>query len=166
METGDPVGQVVATNLRRLRQGRRWTLKETAAELAAQLGRDPLSEAGMSRWEDSSRPRRFSMTELFAVCRVFSVPLARLFLPSHESEIATVNGAPFYAVWEACFLGTEEVSTDWQRVEFVQRRQSPLPGEDQNALDGFTKEEVAKALELLRRLSEESPSTDEGVGQS
>ncbi|MEA3502184.1 MAG: helix-turn-helix transcriptional regulator [Actinomycetota bacterium] len=162
----DPVGQIVATNLRRLRQSRRWTLKETAAELAAQLGDKQLSEAGMSRWEDPANPRRYSMTELFAVCRVFGVPLARLFLPNHESEIPTVSNAPFYSVWEACFSGTEKVSTDWQRVEFVQRQQSFSPEAEKHALDGFTEDQIAEALELLRRLKEESADTDEGPGMS
>lgn len=160
----DPVGEIVATNVRRLRQGRRWTLRETAEELASELGDKQLSEAGMSRWEDASSPRRFSMTELYAVCRVFGVPLARLFLPDRDSSIPTINGAPFYAVWEACFVGTESTATDWQRVEFVQRPQSDNSGGTAVDLGVFSEEEVARAVELLRQARSESERTSGDVG--
>lgn len=167
MDASDPVGQIVAKNLRRFRQGRGWTLSETAQMLAEQLGREqPLSDAGMSRWEDSTKPRRFSMTELYAICQVFGRPLARLFLPDLDEEIPTVDGQPFFAVWNACFEGTESASTDWQRVGFTQRRQLPLPGDEKKLLDGFSEEEVAEAVEMLHLLKEKSADTEESGGQS
>jgi transcriptional regulator with XRE-family HTH domain len=145
VESNDPVGAIVAANLRFLRLRRRWTLKETASLLADQLGQEPLSESAISRWENPERPRRFSMTELFAICRVFEIPLARLFLPDRDSEIPTVNGLPFYAVWSACFSGSGMVLPDWQRLEQELRNlQDPsrVP---------FSDEQVAAAMELLRQ---------------
>ena len=162
MESNDPVGQVFAANLRRLRQDRRWTLKETAAELAVYLGREPLSESGLSRWENPATPRRFSMTELFAICRVFKLPLARLFLPPLDSDIPTINDEPFFAVWNACFEGDETASSQWQQVGLVQRKQLPLPGEKEYLLDDFTEREVAQAIEVLRAAREAAVDPDGG----
>ena len=166
MQSSDPVGQVFAANLRRLRQDRRWTLKETADELAVYLGRDPLSESGLSRWENPATPRRFSMTELFAICRVFRLPLARLFLPPLDSEIPTINDEPFFAVWTACFEGDETAASQWQQVGFVQRKQLPFRGEKEYLLDGFTEREVAQAIEVLRAAREGSADSDGGEGDT
>ncbi len=162
MAREDPVGQVVAANLRYLRQRRRWTLKKTAEELAGHLDGDPLSEAGLSRWENPQTPRRFAMTELYAICSVFGVPLARLFLPDLEGEIPTVYGQPYYAVWNACFDGTEKVSTDWQRVDFVQESQLSPSDRQLVALAGFSEDEVTEAVALLRRARKESGEAEEG----
>ena len=144
MESADPVGQVVAANLRRLRQRRRWTLKETAEQIADVLGSDPLSDAGLSRWESSNPPRRFAMTELFAICRVFDVRLAALFLPDLDDQIPTINSEPFFAVWNACFDTTEKMATRWQQMKFTQTSQL------QASETGFTTEEIAEAVAYLR----------------
>jgi hypothetical protein len=85
------------------------------------------------------------MTELFAICRTFEIPLARLFLPDRDSEIPTVNGLPFYAVWNACFSGSDMVLPDWQRLE------QELRNLEDPSRTPFSDEQVAAAMELLRQ---------------
>ena len=102
------------------------------------------------------------MTELFAICRVFRLPLARLFLPPLDSDIPTINGEPFFAVWNACFEGDETASSQWQQVGLVQRKQLPLPGEKEYLLDDFTEREVAQAIEVLRAAREAAVDPDGG----
>jgi transcriptional regulator with XRE-family HTH domain len=138
MDTTDPVGRVVATNIKRLRQRRRLTLKETSEELASVLGTSPLSEGGLSRWENSDPPRRFSMTELFAICRVFDVRLAELFRPDMDVPIPTINGEPYFAVWGVCFDSTDRMKSRWQQLEFVQQQQ----------ITGLTAEQLEEAKQL------------------
>lgn len=156
MASDDPVGAVVAANLRQMRQQRRWTLKGTAERLALKLGGNrTLSESTLSRWENPSRPRRFSMTELFAICSVFEVPLARLFLPDRHQEIPTINGEHFHAVWNACFSRTETYLPDWQLVEQAERH--PQGRSSELGLD----DDVARAYERMRRVPT-SPVDGEG----
>ena len=162
----DPIGQIVAANLKILRRKQRWTLRETADELAVYLDRKALTEGGLSRWENPASPRRFAMTELYAICRVFGVQLARLFLPDIDvdQELPTINDGPIFAVWEACFEGAETAKSDWQRVAFVQSSQLLPPGQRENRLDGFSDDEVAEAIELLRRARDQSEGSERGSG--
>lgn len=158
MEPADPIGQVVTTNLRNLRQKRRWTLDQTAEKLAVHLDRKALSPGGLSRWENPDNPRRFSMTELFAICSTFEIPLARLFLPDRDADIPTINDVPYHAVWRACFSGTERLLPDWQLLEQAERHP---PGTSHYP---FSDGPEAEAMERLRDAG--SPPADDGEPSS
>ena len=155
MRRHDPVGAVVAANLKYMRISRGWKLKETGKRLGRNLGREKISESAMSRWENRDSPRRFSMTELFAICRTFEIPLARLFLPNRDADIPKINDLPFHAVWSACFSGTERLLPDWQLVE--QDELHP-PGNSQHP---FSDRPEAEAMEHLRRTW--PPLADDGA---
>jgi transcriptional regulator with XRE-family HTH domain len=160
MESVDPVGAIVAANLKAIRLRRGLKLKELAKRLAVVLDQEkPLSESTISRWETPAQPRRFSMTELFAICSVLEIPLARLFLPDRDKDIPTIHGLPFHAVWNACFSKTEKYLPDWQIVERTERHP---PG---SSLELGLSEEAAAAYDVFRRASASPTDSADGSGE-
>jgi hypothetical protein len=102
----DPVGEVIASNLRAWRQRRSWSLENTAKRLSPFLDAD-VSASSLQQWETTSPPRRFTFHEMYAVCRVFEQPLAVLVMPDMQDLIEppypTINGDPYGAIWRWCF---------------------------------------------------------------
>jgi hypothetical protein len=122
----DPIGRVVAANIRFLRQTRTPTMtQEDLADKLAPLIGGRVTGAAIQQWEAGADVtkgiRRFSVTELWALCRVFNVPLAGLLLPSlglnpAEPFIPDVFGRPYAEVWDNCFDGTERWAMNWRQV--------------------------------------------------
>jgi len=80
--------QVVASNLKRLRTGRRWTQAEAA---------DRISEHLLGSWSEKTygnaegtRPRVFTAEELLAVALTFGVPIIELFQPPEDLPSGTL----------------------------------------------------------------------------
>lgn len=89
--------QLVAANLRRLRQARGWTQVELGARLAPYRGRE-LCQASVSALERSvvgNRICNFSANELVALAQAFDVPVLCLLAPPPGASItAGEPGAP------------------------------------------------------------------------
>lgn len=127
----DPIGQVVAGNLRRLRAIRGWTQAELAEQLAPFIGGE-LSASAISQWEEGRNPdqpvRRYAITELWALCRVFQIPLAGLLFPGvfflTEDEIPTTDifGGDYSLVWEDCFVRTSDTEARWQHLGRIEEQ--------------------------------------------
>jgi transcriptional regulator with XRE-family HTH domain len=85
--------QVVAFNLKRLRDERDWSADKTRDELGKLLGR-PISLASYSAMErsiDSDRIKRFDADEIFAIARAFGVPIWVLFDPPINYKLQPVR---------------------------------------------------------------------------
>ena len=159
----DPIGRVVAANLRRLRQQEGWSQQQLANRLAPFIGGE-VSAAAISQWEDGRNPdnsvRRFSITELWAFCRIFDVNLALLLNPglwaAKISDVPDLFGEPYSSIWQDCFesIGSDDYEI-WERVAAVEkgrplREDVPHPSGAPD-LDEFSEDEIAAAVRLLRQ---------------
>jgi transcriptional regulator with XRE-family HTH domain len=75
--------QLVAYNLKQLRNGRKWTQKDVGDRIAKVLGKR-WSKAVVSNAErsiDGKRIAKFDADEIVALARLFEVPVDRLFTP-------------------------------------------------------------------------------------
>ncbi len=87
--------QLVAYNLRRARDRRGWTQEETAERLEPFLG-ERLSKASYSALERAvtgERARRFDADFLYALARVFDLPIAFFLAPPSQDVSIAPRGA-------------------------------------------------------------------------
>jgi hypothetical protein len=106
-----------------------------------------------------------SVTELWAICKVFDVDLARLLMPglweSHLGEAPDLFGEPYSSVWMDCFSG---LFPNESAAEYVHRRMWTSIGSqvaaspvDEAPVDAeFTHEELTAAARLLRQAKGDS----------
>jgi len=98
------------------------------------------------------------MTELYAICKTFEIPLARLFLPDRHQDIPTINDTYFHAVWNACFSKTDRYLGDWQLVEQSERH--PPDSTQELGLD----DQTASVYRALRHATTPSSENRDGDG--
>jgi transcriptional regulator with XRE-family HTH domain len=158
----DPVGRVVAGNIRRLRRYRGWTQAQVAEQLAPYIG-GQLTPAAISQWEDGRNPgqgiRRFSITELWAICKVFNVSLSSLLFPGvgrwstfDGVEIPDLFGEPYFSVWEDCFADIGEAD----QLMWEGSLKNRAPEQSDSVPTGSDSEStLAEAIEIIRRAHEE-----------
>jgi transcriptional regulator with XRE-family HTH domain len=75
--------QLIAFNLKEVREEKGWTQEKAAEELATFLGRrwSKASYSAAERSVDTPRIKQFSADELVAMCFAFNVPMVRFFAP-------------------------------------------------------------------------------------
>jgi transcriptional regulator with XRE-family HTH domain len=157
----DPIGRVVAGNLRVLRRFRGWSQRQVAENLAPYIGGE-LTGAAISQWEDGRNPgqsvRRFSISELWAFCKVFEVNLASLLLPGAGMgnapdgvDMPDLFGESYFSVWEDCFAGIDVDERHlWER--FRSRTQDES---ERDIADSDSELMLARAVEIIIRAQEE-----------
>ncbi len=127
----DPIGRVVAGNLRSLRARRNWTQAELAERLAPYIGGE-LSASAISQWEEGRNPdqgvRRYAITELWAICRVFRIPLSGLLLPGvsmvpeHEVPDIHLFGEDYSVIWKDCFAKNADWEGMWGYLDQIEKQ--------------------------------------------
>ena len=164
----DPIGRVVAANIRRLRQQEGWSQQQLANRLAPYIGGE-LSPAAISQWEDGrnadSSVRRFSITELWALCHIFDVNLALLLNPglwaTRIADVPDLFGEPYSSIWADCFasIGPDDYES-WERVADVERGTPQAVDRVYQAENGdekeFSPDELEAAARLLRQSRDEA----------
>lgn len=140
-ERQDPVGEVIASNLRAWRQRKGWSLERTAGRLSPFLD-TAVSPSSLQQWETISPPRRFTFHETYAICRVFKQPLAALILPDMQQFIdppyPTINGDPYGEIWRVCFEpmhADENPLSAGARIQHMWNLLSKVEPDDINELD-------------------------------
>ena len=180
----DPIGRVVAFNLHILRRHRGWTQADLAERLAPYIGGE-LTASAISQWEEGRNPnrpvRRYAITELWALCRIFQIPLSALLLPGvfmvSEYEVPTIHlfGEDFSRVWKDCFAASGDWEGMWlalARIEEQHRliwadrtREGDRPEDDPlSDLSDLEIEELRQVLEASPKF-QEVPRPEEGDGE-
>jgi hypothetical protein len=99
----DPIGEVVAKNLRDIRINTGLQLDESSEMISRYLDQ-PVSASSLQQWETLRPPRRFTIHELYAICRAYRISLPALLLPDPRQPAPEVSGDPYIEVWNAFFL--------------------------------------------------------------
>lgn len=86
--------RVVAANIRQHRQIRGWSLERVANGLAPYLGQ--MKAPTISMWEKSREDgaKGFTIEEVYALCRVFEIPLTHLLAPPELLDMEPVEMLP------------------------------------------------------------------------
>jgi transcriptional regulator with XRE-family HTH domain len=156
----DPIGRVVVGNLRNLRRYRGWTQQQVADLLAPYIGA-VLSGAAISQWEEGRNPdhpvRRFSISELWAICKIFEVNLSTLLLPGsgrwtggEPVDAPTLFGESYFSVWTDCFAGIDADERLFWKESFPVEATSDSQPENDDWEIAFE-----EAFETIRRLKRE-----------
>jgi transcriptional regulator with XRE-family HTH domain len=151
------VNQVVAWNMKRLRQLNGWTQLELAEKLArANTAWTEATVGAAERSWSTERVRRFDANDLTALAHVFHVTLVELLTPPDESE-----SPGRYVVSETVKGGGTPGTSEWMNVgwsanDLLTELFGPEPPQEKPEIP---REKTAKELldeELLRRLERAS----------
>jgi len=177
--TDDPIGRVIAGNLRRLRLHNGLTQEELAIRLTPYIG-GKVSSAAISQWEDGRNPekpvRSFSMTEVWAICKTFGVTLPRLLMPGlwepSVDDTPTLFSQQYASIWSDLFADiTKEDEASWYRLgmkigmketelqqdDFVRLATQPEIPEEWAAV---SKDEFSAAFEIIRQQKQDKKEAD------
>lgn len=102
-ERQDPIGQIIAENIRGFRRRKGWSMEQAAMRLSPFL-EQPVSASSLQQWETGIPPRRFTFHELYALCRVYEKPLSLLVVPDvRNPPYPDISGDPYDVIWDFCF---------------------------------------------------------------
>lgn len=165
------VTEVVARQVRELRDGRGWSARELADRLA-KAGAPQVSRSVLASIESGRRPY-VTVDELFALARVFNVSPLRLLLPwstdpNTTVDIGGITGVAVREIWEWALgagpltVSAEDPDGDLQRFRLdslphwarsQERRLGVVEALYRRAMRGWNKEaeNVQKLIEVAER---------------
>jgi transcriptional regulator with XRE-family HTH domain len=115
--------RIVAANIRNERQRRGWSLDRVASGLAPYLGK--MGASTISAWENSRHDgaKGFTVEEVYALCSVFWVTLADLFMPPvllDMPEVEKLPGEDPPVYLANLFRGSDrdQVAAGWNRDQY------------------------------------------------